>query len=116
VMKIQPEEGISLRFSAKVPGPKMHIRSVSMDFNYGTGFGVVSAPAYERLIGDAMRGDATLFTRWDAVQQAWEQVMPILERWQNTYDESFPNYSAGSQGPSSSDRLLAADGKEWRKI
>ncbi len=116
VMKIQPEEGVSLRFSAKVPGPKMHIRSVSMDFNYGTGFGVVSAPAYERLIGDAMRGDATLFTRWDAVQQAWEQVMPILERWQNTYDESFPNYSAGSQGPSSSDRLLAADGKEWRKI
>jgi glucose-6-phosphate 1-dehydrogenase len=116
VMKIQPEEGVSLRFSAKVPGPKMHIRSVSMDFNYGTGFGVVSAPAYERLIGDAMRGDATLFTRWDAVQQAWEQVMPILERWQNTYDESFSNYSAGSQGPSSSDRLLAADGREWRKI
>jgi glucose-6-phosphate 1-dehydrogenase len=116
VMKIQPEEGVSLRFSAKVPGPKMHIRSVSMDFNYGTGFGVVSAPAYERLIGDAMRGDATLFTRWDAVQQAWEQVMPILERWQNTYDESFPNYSAGSQGPASSDRLLASEGKEWRKI
>jgi glucose-6-phosphate 1-dehydrogenase len=116
VMKIQPEEGVSLRFSAKVPGPKMHIRSVSMDFNYGTGFGVVSAPAYERLIGDAMRGDATLFTRWDAVQQAWEQVMPILERWQNSYDDSFPNYSAGSQGPASADRLLAADGREWRKI
>ena len=116
VMKIQPEEGVSLRFSAKVPGPKMHIRSVSMDFNYGTGFGVVSAPAYERLIGDAMRGDATLFTRWDAVQQAWEQVMPILDRWQGTYDDSFPNYSAGSQGPSSADRLLAADGREWRKI
>jgi glucose-6-phosphate 1-dehydrogenase len=116
VMKIQPEEGVSLRFSAKVPGPKMHIRSVSMDFNYGTGFGVVSAPAYERLIGDAMRGDATLFTRWDAVQQAWEHVMPILERWQNTTDESFPNYAAGSQGPPSSDRLLAADGREWRKV
>ena len=116
VMKIQPEEGVSLRFSAKVPGPKMHIRSVSMDFNYGTGFGVVSAPAYERLIGDAMRGDATLFTRWDAVQQAWEQFMPVVERWQGTYDESFPNYSAGSQGPASADRLLAADGREWRKI
>ena len=116
VMKIQPEEGVSLRFSAKVPGPKMHIRSVSMDFNYGTGFGVVSAPAYERLIGDAMRGDATLFTRWDAVERAWEQVMPILERWQNSYDDSFPNYSAGSQGPPSADRLLAADGREWRKI
>jgi glucose-6-phosphate 1-dehydrogenase len=76
VMKIQPEEGISLSFSAKVPGPKMHIRPVSMDFNYGVGFGVVSAPAYERLIGDAMRGDATLFTRWDAVETAWSVVMP----------------------------------------
>jgi glucose-6-phosphate 1-dehydrogenase len=116
VMKIQPEEGISLRFNAKVPGPKMHIRSVSMDFNYGTGFGVVSAPAYERLIGDAMRGDATLFTRWDAVETAWEIVMPILERWLDTIDESFPNYSAGSQGPPSADRLLAMDGREWRKI
>jgi glucose-6-phosphate 1-dehydrogenase len=116
VMKIQPEEGISLRFNAKVPGPKMHIRSVSMDFNYGTGFGVVSAPAYERLIGDAMRGDATLFTRWDAVETAWQIVMPVLDRWQNTADESFPNYSAGSQGPPSADRLIAMDDREWRKI
>jgi glucose-6-phosphate 1-dehydrogenase len=116
VMKIQPEEGVSLRFNAKVPGPKMHIRSVSMDFNYGTGFGVVSAPAYERLIGDAMRGDATLFTRWDAVERAWNIVMPVLDRWLDTIDESFPNYAAGSQGPPSSDRLLAADGREWRKI
>ncbi|HEX3469401.1 MAG TPA: glucose-6-phosphate dehydrogenase [Candidatus Elarobacter sp.] len=116
VMKIQPEEGISLRFNAKVPGPRMHIRSVSMDFNYGTGFGVVSAPAYERLIGDAMRGDATLFTRWDAVETAWQIVMPILDRWTDATDESFPNYSAGSQGPPSSDRLLAMDGREWRRI
>ncbi|GAC1403919.1 MAG: glucose-6-phosphate dehydrogenase [Candidatus Velthaea sp.] len=116
VMKIQPEEGISLRFAAKVPGPKMHIRSVSMDFNYGTGFGVVSPPAYERLIGDAMRGDATLFTRWDAVEMAWERVMPILERFTDAKDEWFPNYAAGSQGPASADHLLAADGREWRKI
>ena len=116
VMKIQPEEGISLRFNAKVPGPRMHIRAVSMDFNYGTGFGVVSAPAYERLIGDAMRGDATLFTRWDAVETAWEIVMPVLDRWVDTVDESFPNYSAGSQGPPSADRLLAMDAREWRRI
>jgi glucose-6-phosphate 1-dehydrogenase len=116
VMKIQPEEGISLRFSAKVPGPKMHIRSVSMDFNYGTGFGVASPPAYERLIGDAMRGDATLFTRWDAVEAAWGAVMPVLERWQDVIDETFPNYAAGGQGPASAERLLAADGREWRKI
>src|SRR5262249_54967478 len=84
IIKIQPEEGVSLTFAAKVPGPKMHIRSVNMDFNYGPGFGVVSAPAYERLIGDAMRGDATLFTRWDAVEVAWERVMPILENWEKT--------------------------------
>lgn len=116
VMKIQPDEGISLRFNAKIPGPKMHLRSVSMDFNYGTGFGVVSAPAYERLISDAIRGDATLFTRWDAVETAWTIVMPILDRWQNEDDESFPNYNAGSQGPQSSDRMLVMDGREWRKI
>jgi glucose-6-phosphate 1-dehydrogenase len=116
VLKIQPDEGVSLRFNAKVPGPKMHIRSVSMDFNYGSGFGVVSAPAYERLIGDAMRGDATLFTRWDAVETAWNIVMPVLERWQNTAAEDFPNYAAGTQGPVTSDRLLLADKREWRKI
>ena len=115
VMKIQPEEGVSLRFSAKVPGPKMHIRSVSMDFNYGTGFGVVSAPAYERLIGDAMRGDATLFTRWDAVEAAWQIVMPILERWQMLKDTSFPNYAAGSQGPIQAEAILEND-DTWRRI
>ena len=112
VMKIQPEEGVAMRFSAKVPGPKSHIRSVFMDFNYGTGFGVQSPPAYERLIGDAMRGDQTLFTRWDAVERAWEIVMPVLDVWQNTKDFSFPNYAAGSQGPSSATELFA----EWRAL
>ncbi|MBV9277110.1 MAG: glucose-6-phosphate dehydrogenase [Candidatus Eremiobacteraeota bacterium] len=116
VMKIQPDEGVTLRFNAKVPGPKNHIRGVNMDFNYGTGFGVESAPAYERLIGDAIRGDATLFTRWDAVQRAWEIVMPILDVWQSTKDTSFPNYAAGSQGPAVSDQLLEADGHAWRRI
>jgi len=116
VMKIQPEEGVSIRFNAKVPGPKMHIRGVTMDFNYGTGFGVVSAPAYERLIGDAMRGDATLFTRWDAVEAAWKIVTPIMERWEQSPVVDFPNYLAGGQGPQSADALLVADGREWRRI
>jgi glucose-6-phosphate 1-dehydrogenase len=116
VMKIQPEEGVSIRFNAKIPGPKMHIRGVTMDFNYGTGFGVVSAPAYERLIGDAIRGDATLFTRWDAVQQAWAAVTPIMERWSEARIIDFPNYLAGSQGPQNADALLVADGREWRRI
>jgi glucose-6-phosphate 1-dehydrogenase len=116
VMKIQPDEGVQIRFNAKVPGPKMHIRAVNMDFNYGTGFGVVSAPAYERLIGDAMRGDATLFTRWDAVQSAWETVMPIIDAWRDTPPQSFPNYEAGDQGPAAADTLLAVDGRQWRKL
>ena len=105
VIKIQPDEGVSLRFNAKVPGPKNHIRAVTMDFNYGTGFGVESAPAYERLIADAMRGDATLFTRWDAVQRAWEIVTPVLELWQSVKDRTFPNYAAGSDGPPNAETL-----------
>jgi glucose-6-phosphate 1-dehydrogenase len=116
VLKIQPDEGVSLCFNAKMPGQKMHIRTVTMDFNYGSGFETPSAPAYERLISDAMRGDATLFTRWDAVQLAWQSVMPILERWSTTRAENFPNYLAGSEGPQNADALLVADGREWRKI
>jgi len=112
VIKIEPDEGISMRFEAKVPGPAEHIRSVFMDFNYGTGFGVQSPPAYERLIGDAIEGDQTLFTRWDAVERAWEIVTPILDVWHNTKDFSFPNYAAGSQGPHSANELFS----EWRRI
>lgn len=112
VIKIQPDEGIAMRFEAKVPGPKDHVRSVYMDFNYGTGFGVVSPPAYERLIGDAIRGDQTLFTRWDAVERAWQLVMPTLEVWKNTKDFSFPNYASGSQGPPGAATLFAA----WRRL
>ncbi|TAM56327.1 glucose-6-phosphate dehydrogenase [bacterium] len=116
VVKIQPEEGISLSFNAKYPGQAMHIRSVSMDFAYGQGFGVKIAPAYERLLADAMRDDATLFTRWDAVEAAWEVVMPVLERWQSERPADFPNYAAGSQGPPAADALLAADGDSWRQL
>lgn len=112
VVKIQPDEGIAMRFEAKVPGPKDHVRSVYMDFNYGSGFGMQSPPAYERLIGDAMRGDQTLFTRWDAVERAWELVTPVLEVWQNSKDFSFPNYAAGSQGPQTAAELFT----DWRKL
>ena len=112
VIKIQPDEGVSIRFNAKVPGQKNHIRSVNMDFNYGTGFGVKSAPAYERLLADAMRGDATLFTRWDAVQRAWEIVMPLLDVWQATKDPAFPNYAAGSDGPETARALNPG----WRAL
>lgn len=112
VIKIQPDEGIAMRFSAKVPGPKSHIRSVFMDFNYGSGFGVQSPPAYERLIADSIRGDQTLFTRWDAVERAWEIVMPVLDVWKNTKDSSFPNYAAGTQGPEAATTLFPG----WRVL
>jgi glucose-6-phosphate 1-dehydrogenase len=112
VLKIQPDEGIAMRFEAKVPGAKDHVRSVYMDFNYGTGFGVESPPAYERLIGDAMRGDQTLFTRWDAVERAWELVMPILDVWRGSKDFDFPNYPSGSQGPDAENALFSG----WRTL
>ena len=112
VIKIEPDEGIAMRFEAKVPGPKSHIRSVFMDFSYGAGFGVQPPPAYERLLSDAMRGDQTLFTRWDAVELAWEIITPVLDVWQNTKDFSFPNYAAGSQGPDSASKLFG----EWRSL
>ena len=112
MIKIQPDEGIAMRFEAKVPGPKDHVRSVYMDFNYGTGFGLVSPPAYERLIGDAIRGDQTLFTRWDAVERAWELVTPILDVWTSSKDFSFPNYAAGSQGPPGAAKLFP----DWRLL
>ncbi len=112
VIKIQPDEGVAMRFSAKVPGPKSHIRSVFMDFNYGSGFGVQSPPAYERLIADAMRGDQTLFTRWDAVERAWEVVTPVLDVWENTKDFTFPNYAAGTEGPDAAKRLFP----DWRPL
>lgn len=111
VAKIQPDEGISLRFEAKVPGPKQHIRSVFMDFNYGSGFGIESPPAYERLLADAMRGDQTLFTRWDAVEKAWEIVEPVLDNWRST-PANFPNYESGGQGPQSAFDIFPG----WRQL
>jgi len=116
VMKIQPEEGISIRFSAKLPGPKMHLAPVHMDFNYNSGFSVATAPAYERLIGDAMRGDATLFTRWDAVETAWERVMPIIKRWASPEAPAVSFYPVGSQGPTTSDEFITRMGHQWRTI
>ncbi len=115
-MKIQPDEGISMRFNAKVPGPKMHIRSVYMDFNYGTGFGVVSPPAYERLIGDAMRGDATLFTRWDAVETRLGDRHADPRALAGQRRRELPQLQRRQPGAAPADRLLAVDNREWRKI
>ncbi len=113
ILRIQPEEGISLRFVSKEPGSGMQLRPVSMDFNYGTSFGARSPTAYETLLLDAMAGDATLYTRQDMVDASWTVVQPILEVWGNTKFD-FPNYAAGTWGPKASDDMLAQHGHTWR--
>ena len=114
VLRIQPEEGISLRFSSKQPGAGMTLRPVSMDFNYGSSFGVRTPAAYETLLLDAMLGDATLYTRQDMVEASWSVVQPILDTWAARKDDPFPNYAAGTWGPKASDEMLARRGHTWR--
>ncbi|HLJ66443.1 MAG TPA: glucose-6-phosphate dehydrogenase [Chloroflexota bacterium] len=114
VMRIQPDEGISLRFGAKLPGPDMHIRQVQMNFSYADAFKVEPSTAYETLLLDAMEGDPTLFNRADAVETAWAVIAPLLDIWKATKPfQPFPNYGAGTWGPASADALLARDGRAW---
>jgi len=113
VLRVQPEEGITLRFLSKLPGSGMKLRPVEMDFKYGSSFGMRSPAAYETLLVDALTGDATLYTRRDMVEASWEAVHPIMEVWQNTKKE-FPNYEAGSWGPKASDEMLGRRGHSWR--
>jgi glucose-6-phosphate 1-dehydrogenase len=115
-MRIQPDEGISLRFGAKVPGPTTNVSQVDMHFSYAEAFGKSSANGYERLLLDAMLGDATLFAHRDGVEATWALFTPILEAWAKDGNVNFPNYPAGSWGPEASDKLLEADGRTWRKL
>jgi glucose-6-phosphate 1-dehydrogenase len=115
VIRIQPNEGISLRFGAKLPGQALRIRSVNMDFRYGSSFGVKAPEAYERLLLDCMLGDSTLYARRDMVERGWEIVTPILEAWKKPATD-FPNYEAGSWGPEESVGLIERDGRAWRKL
>jgi glucose-6-phosphate 1-dehydrogenase len=115
-IRIQPDEGIMLRFGAKVPGLGMAIRPVAMDFTYGSAFTVDSPDAYETLILDALQGDASLFTRADEVEEAWSIVDPIIEAWVSSPPPDFPNYDAGTWGPPAADELLAREGRRWRRI
>ncbi len=115
VIRVQPNEGITLRFAAKLPGQAMRIRPVNMDFRYGSSFGVKSPEAYERLLLDCMLGDSTLYARRDMVERGWEIVSPILEAWK-TPATDFPNYEAGSWGPESSSELIEREGRRWRKL
>ncbi|MBS1792229.1 MAG: glucose-6-phosphate dehydrogenase [Acidobacteria bacterium] len=111
---IQPDEGITLHFGAKIPGPLVNMGAVDMDFNYLDHFGEQVSTGYERLLYDCMTGDATLFQRADMVESSWQIVSPVLDVWQAIPARSFPNYPAGSWGPEESDALLAADGRKWK--
>jgi glucose-6-phosphate 1-dehydrogenase len=115
-MRIQPDEGIALRFAAKVPGPNMSMSSVNMNFSYADAFGASSANGYERLLLDAMLGDGTLFAHRDGVEATWKLMDPILEAWAKDPVKDFPNYAAGTWGPAVSDAMLKTDGRKWRKL
>ena len=115
-MRIQPDEGITLRFGAKVPGPEMSVGQVNMNFSYAEAFGASSANGYERLLLDAMLGDATLFAHRDGVEATWSLMTPLLEYWAKNPIKDFPNYPAGTWGPPASDAMLKTDGRRWRKL
>jgi glucose-6-phosphate 1-dehydrogenase len=116
VLRIQPNEGITVTFAAKRPGSEMRTNTVHMDFCYQTGFGVRSPDAYETLLLDVMRGDATLFIRRDEVEAQWRLITPIEEAWLGESPPTFPNYSAGSDGPYQADELVESNGHQWRQL
>jgi glucose-6-phosphate 1-dehydrogenase len=114
VIRVQPDEGISLSFGAKIPGATMRIGSVDMDFEYAERFGSAIATGYERLLHDAFLGDQTLFQRADMVEAGWNVVAPVLDVWGALAARDFPNYAAGTWGPKEAGELLARDGRRWR--
>ncbi|MEO5761131.1 MAG: glucose-6-phosphate dehydrogenase [Vicinamibacteria bacterium] len=116
VLHLQPDEGISLSFQAKVPGPVVKIGGVQMDFNYAEAFGKTPSTGYETLLYDCISGDPTLFQRADSVESGWSVVEPILDVWKALPARNFPNYTAGSDGPKEADALLSHDGRAWRPV
>jgi glucose-6-phosphate 1-dehydrogenase len=114
-IRVQPEEGIALRFEVKVPGVEVKMASVDMDFRYAEAFGELNHEAYETLLLDCMLGEATLFTRSDEVEAAWSVVDPIIDFWGSKRPDHFPNYPAGSWGPAVADEFIAREGAKWRQ-
>jgi glucose-6-phosphate 1-dehydrogenase len=115
-LRVQPEEGLSMRIASKLPGPKVRIYPVKMEFNYTSSFGKTTPEAYERLMLDVMAGDATNFMRADAVEASWKFCMPILEAWGTERARDLPEYQCGTWGPREADRLIEADGHAWRTL
>jgi len=117
ILHIQPREGISWEFEAKIPGPSVRMKTVSMDFDYDDFFGKDPSTGYETLLHDAMVGDSTLFQRNDFVDASWQIVSPILDIWQHVPARQFPNYPARrTWGPAEADALLQRDGRQWRSF
>jgi len=115
-IQVQPNEGIALKINSKPPGPRLRVHPVTMDFNYGNSFGVASADAYERLILDAMKGDPTLFTRDDEIEQAWDLLAPLFANWTSETGPPVYEYKAGTWGPQAASGLLAPHGHRWRRL
>jgi glucose-6-phosphate 1-dehydrogenase len=115
VLTVQPDEGVSVSLGAKIPGARMRIRPVNLEFRYGTAFMSQSPEAYERLILDAMRGDATLFTRNDEIEALWAIIDPILTAWHADTKSPIARYAAGTAGPEEANQLLE-DGQRWRRL
>ena len=115
ILTLQPDEGVSVSIGAKIPGARMRIRPVNMEFHYGTSFVSESPEAYERLILDAMRGDATLFTRNDEIEALWGIIDPVLTAWHDDTSSPIPQYPAGTEGPPEADALLG-DERKWRRL
>lgn len=115
-VRIQPDEGISLRFNAKLPGTSIRISPVNMDFRYSTTFGKQGPEAYETLLLDCMLGDPMLFARGDSVEEAWSFIMPILEGWARAGQRDIPAYETGTWGPPEADALIERDGRKWRRL
>jgi glucose-6-phosphate 1-dehydrogenase len=113
-LRIQPDEGISLTFGAKVPGPVLKMGTVDMDFQYVDYFGSKPSTGYERLLYDCMLGDATLFQRADMTEASWLVVEPLLDVWKALPPRDFPNYASGSWGPQAANDLLERDGRDWK--
>jgi glucose-6-phosphate 1-dehydrogenase len=116
IVNVQPDEGLSIRFEAKIPGTRMQLAPVMMNFRYGSAFGGTVPEAYETLLLDAMLGDATLFARHDFVEGSWGLITPVHEKWKGENVGSLPTYEAGEWGPSEAEALMARDGRRWRTL
>jgi glucose-6-phosphate 1-dehydrogenase len=116
IVNVQPDEGISVRFEAKLPGSRMQLAPVMMNFRYGSAFGMAVPEAYETLLLDAMLGDPTLFARHDFVEASWGLITPVHQAWAASGARDIPLYEAGEWGPAEADRMMAADGRRWRTL